>query len=202
MENLSDRIKKKRFNLKKKQNDIAASCGVSGVAVVKWESGQSEPKGENLYKLARALQTTPEYLLYGFETPGEKPKDFCYPLVKIEEIASFYEKGFPRVNADFLAKKIYGEKTFGLTLSIDAFVKLSDSVLPMIEAVSLTIDPDALIENGSAALILYKNVPLIRTFFNNGAEEWHPVRESRFPVISNSDVKIIGRICEMGFETR
>ncbi|EDW9970521.1 helix-turn-helix domain-containing protein, partial [Salmonella enterica] len=45
---LSDRLAMRRKALGLTQQQVADAVGRSGVSVYKWESGQNEPKGQNL----------------------------------------------------------------------------------------------------------------------------------------------------------
>lgn len=62
---MKDRIRARRVQLSVTQLALAKKLGVSRVSVTKWENGTTRPDGENLHQLAGALQTTPEWLLYG-----------------------------------------------------------------------------------------------------------------------------------------
>ena len=62
---MKDRIRARRVQLSVTQLALAKKLGVSRVSVTKWENGTTRPDGENLHQLAVALQTTPEWLLYG-----------------------------------------------------------------------------------------------------------------------------------------
>ncbi|MCM0866715.1 helix-turn-helix domain-containing protein, partial [Klebsiella pneumoniae] len=70
---MKDRIRSRRVQLDITQQTLAKRLGVSRVSVTKWESGTTKPDGENLHQLAVALQTTPEWILYGRgeETPDD-----------------------------------------------------------------------------------------------------------------------------------
>jgi transcriptional regulator with XRE-family HTH domain len=69
---MKDRIRSRRVQLDITQQTLAKRLGVSRVSVTKWESGTTKPDGENLHQLAMALQTTPEWILYG---QGEETQD-------------------------------------------------------------------------------------------------------------------------------
>jgi phage repressor protein C with HTH and peptisase S24 domain len=47
--------------------EIARIIGVSDVAISKWRSGEAKPKGDNLVKLAKMLETSPEVLIGNIE---------------------------------------------------------------------------------------------------------------------------------------
>ncbi|ELP5713264.1 helix-turn-helix domain-containing protein [Enterobacter kobei] len=69
---MKDRIRSRRVQLDITQQTLAKRLGVSRVSVTKWESGTTKPDGENLHQLAMALQTTPEWILYG---KGDEAQD-------------------------------------------------------------------------------------------------------------------------------
>ncbi len=60
---LGERIKAHRQQAKMSQEALAAALGVSRQAVTKWESGQSAPSTENLFRLAELFGTTVDLLL-------------------------------------------------------------------------------------------------------------------------------------------
>lgn len=60
-----ERIKLRRKELKLTQQELSRSVGVSHVAISQWERGETEPSGENLLALAKALRCQPGYLVYG-----------------------------------------------------------------------------------------------------------------------------------------
>ena len=71
MNTLSERIKSQRKNLKLTQGDIAKKIGISRVSYTQWELGETNPKGENLLKLAAALHCTPDWLVTGKGHPDD-----------------------------------------------------------------------------------------------------------------------------------
>ncbi len=60
---LNERIKEQRKNAGLSQEKTAELVGVSRQAVTKWETGQSAPSTENLFKLAEIFGTTVDLLL-------------------------------------------------------------------------------------------------------------------------------------------
>lgn len=68
---LGERIKEQRICNGLSQEKVAELVGVSRQAVTKWESGQSAPSTENLFKLAEIFGTTVDMLLTGGEADGQ-----------------------------------------------------------------------------------------------------------------------------------
>lgn len=62
---MNERIRMRRLQLDMTQAQLAKVIGVSRVSVTKWETGVTQPDGENLHVLARVLSCSPEWLLYG-----------------------------------------------------------------------------------------------------------------------------------------
>lgn len=60
---LGERIKEQRKRSGLSQEKVAGLVGVSRQAVTKWETGQSAPSTENLFKLAEIFGTTVDMLL-------------------------------------------------------------------------------------------------------------------------------------------
>ena len=65
METLGSRLKSLRKDKKMTQQQLADVIGVSKTSVIYWERDENIPKHESLVQLAKALNITPEYLLYG-----------------------------------------------------------------------------------------------------------------------------------------
>lgn len=67
MKQIGVRIIARRKALGLTQAALAKILGLSSVSVVKWETAQSKPRGENLLALAEALKCTPNWLIFGNE---------------------------------------------------------------------------------------------------------------------------------------
>lgn len=59
------RIKERRLQLSLTQEALAKMLSVSRVSITKWETRVTKPDGENLQALAKVLEVSPEWLLYG-----------------------------------------------------------------------------------------------------------------------------------------
>lgn len=68
---MKDRIRSRRLQLNFTQDALAKALGISRVSVTKWENGTTKPDGENLHRLAKILQTSPEWLLYSKDATQE-----------------------------------------------------------------------------------------------------------------------------------
>ncbi|EHL2774450.1 helix-turn-helix domain-containing protein [Salmonella enterica subsp. enterica serovar Hvittingfoss] len=62
MENMSDRIRQRRKELKLTQQALAELAGVNRVTVTGWESGEYQPNGLNILALCDALSCDPSWL--------------------------------------------------------------------------------------------------------------------------------------------
>lgn len=82
---LSDRIKNCRQSAGLSQEKMAELVGVSRQAVTKWETGQTSPSTENLFRLAEILGTTVDLLLTEEEKAGPTPAEQIYYLYKLEQ---------------------------------------------------------------------------------------------------------------------
>lgn len=56
------------------QRDLADKIGVARATVVAWENEKFRPEGDNLNKLAQALNTTVSYLIGESDIPVQPPK--------------------------------------------------------------------------------------------------------------------------------
>ena len=82
---LCDRIKDCRQSAGLSQEKLSELVGVSRQAVTKWESGQSAPSTENLFRLAEILGTTVDFLLADNQKGGPTPAEQIYYLYKLEQ---------------------------------------------------------------------------------------------------------------------
>ena len=83
---LGQRIKQRRKELRLSQSKLSKAAGVSDSSISLWESDTTAPRGENLHKLAKILQCSPTWILFGDEdkTPAE-PVSVNFPQPMTEE---------------------------------------------------------------------------------------------------------------------
>ena len=63
MDKLSDRLKRRRKEVKKTQLEVANILGVDHTTISKWENGIYEPDAITLRKIAELYDVTSDYLL-------------------------------------------------------------------------------------------------------------------------------------------
>lgn len=83
---LGERIREQRKSAGFSQETLAERMGISRQAVTKWESGQSAPSSDNLFKLAQVLGCPVSALLDNGETGGRSPAEEVYYQLKLERI--------------------------------------------------------------------------------------------------------------------
>lgn len=71
----NDRISARRKELGYTQQKLADLVGKSYVTIYKWEAGDVEPKGKNLFALSSALKCSPTWLLFGDEEQAPIPAE-------------------------------------------------------------------------------------------------------------------------------
>lgn len=70
---MNERIKERRKAQGFTQPTLGKMIGVTKATISLWEAGTTSPKGENLYALAKSLNCSSEWLLYG-EVKQSKPE--------------------------------------------------------------------------------------------------------------------------------
>ncbi|HGW4115646.1 TPA: LexA family protein [Serratia marcescens] len=78
---MNDRIRMRRLQLNMTQLQLAKAVGVSRVSVTKWETGTTQPDGENLHVLAQVLSVKPEWLLYAQGEPDNNDDTRLKPII-------------------------------------------------------------------------------------------------------------------------
>lgn len=82
---LGERIKEQRKNCGMSQEKLAELVGVSRQAVTKWETDQSAPSTEKLFKLAEVFGTSVDLLIKNGEQSTPTPAEQIYYMYKMEQ---------------------------------------------------------------------------------------------------------------------
>lgn len=103
-----ERIKLRMSELELKSVDVVKMAGVSKGTVSQWLNGIGKPKGENLLKLAEALQCKPEWLQFGgIRIPDvgnvDIPNTYDIPVYDIQFSAGFGSEGVDNAELETIA---------------------------------------------------------------------------------------------------
>lgn len=86
MQTTADRVISKMKELGLQHKDLIAATGASKGTVTNWISGVNNPTGNRLLLLAKALKTTPEWLLIGQGPESFDGNKILEPIVVTEEL--------------------------------------------------------------------------------------------------------------------
>lgn len=134
------RILQLRKKLNLTQAELGKRVGVSKATISLWEKSETKPRGENLLKLARALNCTPEMITEGKQS--QKPSASAVPLISKQLIADFLHGLSPPVDDLGPASRAIvdaagaGPRTF-------AFIESATGMIPRIAPDdTVYVDPD------------------------------------------------------------
>lgn len=82
---LGERIRQSRLEARLSQEKVAELVGVSRQAVTKWETNQSAPSTDNLFRLAEILGTTVDFLASSEEKEAATIAEQVYQLYKADQ---------------------------------------------------------------------------------------------------------------------
>lgn len=73
---IGERIRARRKELDFTQRSLAKALKISHVSVSQWERDDSDPTGKNLFALAKVLQCSPTWILFGDDSQQpEEPRE-------------------------------------------------------------------------------------------------------------------------------
>jgi len=104
---ISERIQEALYAKDMKQSDLVEKTGISKSSISTYISGAFEPKQKNLYKIAKALNVDPSWLI-GNDVPMDMDDK---GLLSNYELASFAVKIRNDLEAQQLLKIYYNELT-------------------------------------------------------------------------------------------
>lgn len=93
-ETFGDRLLKRRKELKQSQAALGKLVGVAHVTISQWERNETQPAGKRLFALAKGLQCSPTWLLFGHENhEPNSPVDVGQPTLSPEhwELIELYD---------------------------------------------------------------------------------------------------------------
>lgn len=80
IDEMGQRVKKRRQSLKMKQTELAKKLGISNNHLSSIETGKQKPSLEIFIQICEELRVTPDYLLQGNMHPGNVPYDIMDAL--------------------------------------------------------------------------------------------------------------------------
>lgn len=195
----------------KSQGKLAKLLGVSRATISHWESGESEPTGKNLIKLAEILKISPQKIQNGKE---EKIDEI--PVVKIKEISIMtlipllesYKNiqnwlGCPMLNTSHTLIPSpptikTSTETFAYYVTSNAMIHPYDHNISLCPGEIVVVDPKekSTIKPGELALVQFgENDFRIRQYDEDGKNILLKVFDSSVnPTVLTDDIKIIGVI--------
>lgn len=95
-ETSGDRLKRRRKELRLTQRQLSKKVGVSAPSITQWELGNTNPRGESLNLLCKALNCSLDWLLYGYGDPEDKDQPVnlgpnlkdLYPIISWSQAAA------------------------------------------------------------------------------------------------------------------
>ena len=207
MKTLGQRIRERRKTRKLTQKEVANFIGVSSVAVTQWEKDETSPRGENLFKLAKALKCKAFWLLNGGDsTDSLESNDFILtaglvsriPVISLVRAGMWQEIccNFQEADAEEwinVADKV-GIRAFGLKVQGDSMTNpLGSPSMP--EGSIVIIDPD--IEARSGRIVVAKlvdsNEATLKKLVIDGSQKYLVPLNPRYnPLPINGNCTIVG----------
>ena len=111
-EYISQRIKTRRIQLNMRQQDLARKTELTQAQISKYERGENNPSVRMLFKLAKALHTSPDYLM------GLTDESVLHEPVSDEEALALFRQFPPRKQAELLARLRFELELMNSSLNI------------------------------------------------------------------------------------
>lgn len=162
MKTMGERIRARRKEMKIRQDALGKMVGVSNAAISQWERSETEPKGDNLLALAKALNCSPNYLhngdssQYNVAYHGLNKQKGSYPLISwvsagqwMEAVEPYHRKA---IDNWYDTTVECSEDSFWLDVQGDSMTSPVGLSIP--EGMVILVDPEA--EPRSGKLVVAK----------------------------------------------
>lgn len=200
METLGSRLKATRKAKKMTQTELANIAGVSATSITYWERDEIEPKNKNLATLAKTLDCSPDFLLFG-ATFGTKnpaaPIHSRVPLINWDEVTEEGADKDKKVMDWLYYPKQCGSRTFALTVSNDSMVSLHPNSKSYPTGTIIFVDPDLPIKAGSRVIAQVGNAAQVtfKEYREDGGNSYLIPINSQYPTTTvDDDTVLIGTI--------
>jgi len=208
---LGERIRQRRKELKLTQLQVAKKVGVSHVTVSQWESDIMKLKAENLYHLAKLLNTNARWLLSG---EGSTAPDIAGTEVTTNQITvkrlpvlDYVQAASHSANSDYsnISKMEWEDSPSNASNNAYWLKVVGDSMsaqlgLSIIEGMMVLVDPDETPKNGSFVIAKLENVEEVtfkKLAFDAGEQLLNPLNQSYRQIQVNENCQIIGVVTEL-----
>jgi len=208
-----ERISEKRKNLGISLRGLSRIVGAAPATVSLWEHDTNQPNGENLLKLAKALNTTPEWLRHGH---GVKESRHIYnveqaatqPSTRKLPVISHVHAGNWAESIDYYAAgdevqwedAPYSASSNAFWLRVVGDSMTSPIGLSITEGMLILVDPDIAPENGKlvvAKLDGTEEVTFKKLAIDAGQKYLRPLNPSYRPIEINGNCQIVGVVTEL-----
>lgn len=189
------------------QRELADEVGVSHVTISQWENSDNTPSGANLMLLTRAIECTPDYLMYGNKSDCASiplqpvPPNINYPLLTDLQASTWEKVAFEVSSIDswFMSSSSLVGKGFWLRITGNAMASLSG--LGIIEGSLVLFDTAREAAKGDLILVKkrWHSEPMFRQFVIDGGIKYLKALNPAWPVRElDSSYELIG----VGVESR
>lgn len=165
-ETTGNRILLRRKTRELTQKQLAGLVKVSHVAISQWEKDETLPRGENLLRLAEALECAPAYLIDGegpiFDRSPAVTGFSAIPLIALADVQQWAEGKRAHFEPVLSSERVLSEGTFAVRIEDHA---MTPAYLP---GDVVIIDPLLLPLPGDTVLAFQSDIALLRTYRPRG----------------------------------
>ncbi|EAY9565149.1 LexA family transcriptional regulator [Salmonella enterica] len=204
---MGERIRARRKELKIRQAALGKMVGVSNVAISQWERSETEPNGENLLALSKALQCSPDYLLKGDLSQTNvayhsrhEPRG-SYPLISwvsagqwMEAVEPYHKRAIDNWHDTTVD---CSEDSFWLDVQGDSMTAPAGLSIP--EGMIILVDPEVEPRNGKlvVAKLEGENEATFKKLVMDAGRKFLKPLNPQYPMIEiNGNCKIIGVVVD------
>lgn len=207
MKTMGERIRARRKEMKIRQDALGKMVGVSNAAISQWERSETEPKGDNLLALAKALNCSPTYLHNGEQSLANvayhgvnKPKG-SYPLISWVSAGQWMEAVEPyhrrAIDHWYETTVECSEDSFWLDVQGDSMTSPAGLSIP--EGMVILVDPE--VEPRSGKLVVAKlegvNEATFKKYVVDTGRKYLKPLNPQYPMIEvDGNCKIIGVVVD------
>lgn len=204
---MGERIRARRKELKIRQAALGKMVGVSNVAISQWERSETEPNGENLLALAKALQCSPDYLMKGDSSKTNiayhsrhEPRG-SYPLISWVSAGQWMEAVEPyhrrAIDNWYDTTVDCSEDSFWLDVQGDSMTSPAGLSIP--EGMVILVDPEVEPRNGKlvVAKLEGENEATFKKLVIDAGRKFLKPLNPQYPMMEvDGNCKIIGVVVD------